>query len=249
MADQNGSRSRRLFGESILNKLGDNRLLALLPASDRERVVGLCRRGKGTIRDTVYRQDEEIADVYFPLSGMASLVLGNAEDDVSIEVGMIGNEGVVGAATFLGSKTSPTIAMWQASAEFLTISTKDFLAATASSAALSTVVARYTQALHNQITQSVLCNNVHPIEQRLCRWLLMTRDRVGMDELPLTQEFISQMLGTRRPSVTIAAGMLQQAGLITMRRGLITVVDRPGLEAGSCDCYGRVRGHFEELLA
>jgi len=116
------------------------------------------------------------------------------------------------------------------------------------SPALRALLGRYAVAVSAQMMQSVLCNSFHPIEQRLCRWLLMSHDRVGVDGLPLTQEFIAQMLGIRRPSVTVAAGQLQRAGLIRYRRGTITVLDRRSIETGACECYGTVRRDMESLL-
>jgi len=112
----------------------------------------------------------------------------------------------------------------------------------------SEVVRRYTQGMINQISQTTACNHVHSVQQRMCRWLLMTHDRVGADEFHLTQEFLAQMLGVRRPSVTVAAGLLQKAGLIAYQRGRIRIVDRPGLEQDACECYETVRHEFDRLL-
>jgi CRP-like cAMP-binding protein len=254
---ENGSASQQAHGapnsvptgKSPINKSGHNRLLSLLPVGDRERLVGRCRRESGETGAIIYPVRGAISNVYFPLSGMVSLVLANGESSTAIEVGMIGNEGIVGASTFLGAETSPTIAMWQVRGESLRMSASDLMAAAAQAGPLRSALAHYAQALLIQITQSVLCNNAHSVDQRLCRWLLMTHDRVGADDLPLTQEFLAQMLGSRRPSVTVAAGMLQKAGLITYHRGLIKVVSRQGLEAGACECYGVVRREFERLLA
>lgn len=189
-----------------------------------------------------------MADVYFPLSAMVSLVLGDSESQSSIEVGLVGNEGMIGVPAFLGAEKSPTLAVWQVGGDSLKMPAFEFIAATNKDARLRVGVTRYAQALQNQSTQLVLCNNAHSVDERLCRWLLMTQDRIGSDELPLTQEFLSQMLGTRRPSVTVAIGMLEKAGLVEHRRGLIHILNRAGLEDGACECYSALRRTFEELL-
>jgi CRP-like cAMP-binding protein len=132
--------------------------------------------------------------------------------------------------------------------EALRMRTDHFRAEIINGGPLPELIRRYTQAMVNQISQSVACNHLHSVQERMCRWLLMTHDRVGADEFPLTQEFLAQMLGVRRPSVTVVAGILQQAGLIRYRRGRIAILDRAGLEAASCECYGVVRREFDRLL-
>ena len=161
---------------------------------------------------------------------------------------MVGNEGMAGVTAFLGTWQSPTSAVWQVGGESYRMGADAFHEELKINASLSSLLGRYVHAVTSQILQSLVCSNFHPVEQRLCRWLLMAHDRVGMDELPLTQEFIAQMLGTRRPSVTVAAGILQSAGLITYRRGLIRVLDRPSIEKSACECYEIVRRECESLL-
>jgi CRP-like cAMP-binding protein len=233
---------------SVVNRTGQNQLLGLLPLSDRERTISRCERVAYDTRHVIYPQNGAITHVYFPLTGMISLVLHNGETGVAIEVGMVGNEGMAGLPAFLGSWKSHTQAIWQVGGEALKLAVKDFQPLLDSSAPLRTLLGRYVQAVCNLTTQSILCNNFHPVDERLCRWLLMTHDRVSMDELPLTHEFIAQMLGTRRPSVTVAAGMLQKAGLINFRRGRIRVVNRAALASAACECYEITRRETERLL-
>lgn len=232
-----------------INRSGENHLLSLLGTSERAYLMARCRRLPCEARQIVYRQGGPMPEAYFPLSAMASLVLSDAESRTSIEVGIVGNEGVVGMPLFLGAEKSPTEVVWQAAGECLRMPAHDFIAATDNGIRLRAVLTRYAQAQQAQTAQLVLCNNSHAVDERLCRWLLMTHDRVGEEELPLTQEFLSHMLGTRRPSVTVAAGMLEKAGLIENRRGHIRVVNRAGLEDGACECYGVLRRAFEELLS
>jgi CRP-like cAMP-binding protein len=232
---------------SRLNRSHQNHLIARLPLADRERLINRCERVTGRSRDVVYRQHGAITHVYFPLTGVVSLVLTGGDAD-SIEAGMVGNEGLVGLPGFFGSWISPTNAVWQVGGESYRMGAEAFQEEVGVNGLLRSLLGRYAQAGINHAMQSLLCNNFHPVEQRLCRWLLMTHDRVGADELPLTQEFIAHMLGIRRPSVTVAAGMLQSAGMITYRRGLIRVLDRPSIEKGACECYEAVKRDFETLL-
>jgi CRP-like cAMP-binding protein len=233
---------------SVVNRRGHNLLLGLLPLSDRERIISRCERVAYDSRHVIYAQNGAITHVYFPLTGMISLVLQSGESGVAIEVGMIGNEGMAGLPAFLGSWKSHTQAIWQVGGETLRVAASDFQELLDSSAPLRALLRRYVQAVCNLTTQSILCNNFHPVDERLCRWLLMAHDRVAMDELPLTHEFLAQMLGTRRPSVTVAAGILQKAGVISFRRGRIRLLDRAGLASAACECYELTRQETERLL-
>lgn len=226
---------------------GQNRLLASLPERDAQQITANAQRLSLSLKDVLLEPNEPITHVHFPLSGVMSLVLDTQEG--SVEVATIGNEGMVGTPLLLGSDRSPTRGFCQVPGDVLRVSAEDFKAALLRSSALHDLLHRYTQALINQISQSVACNHMHPIEQRMCRWLCMTHDRVGIDEFSLTQEFLSQMLGVRRPSVTVVAGMLQKAGLIAYNRGRISVIDREALEAGACECYRTVRDEFDRLFA
>jgi CRP-like cAMP-binding protein len=231
-----------------VNNRGENRLLSLLPQGDRKRILARCDRLSLDIRIVLYEANGDMAHVYFPLSGMISLVL-NTQDGQTIEVGSIGNEGMLGTPLVLGSDKSPVEALIQVQGDVLRMTAKDFLRELKRSSALRDAAQRFAQALMTQISQSVACNRVHPVEERICRWLLMTHDRVGLDDMVLTQQFVSQMLGVRRPSVTVVAGALQKAGLIRYTRGKMTILNRKGLEAGACECYQIVRRESERLLA
>jgi CRP-like cAMP-binding protein len=233
---------------SAVNPLGQNRLLQLLPTAERERVLAHCKNGTIPRPTVLYEAGSEIREVYFPVSGMVSLVI-TSEEGQTVEIGTVGNEGLLGTQIALGAERSHVEAIVQVSGEFLRLPRDDFESELKNGGILRTVVARFAQAITNQIAQSVLCNRIHSVDERLCRWFLMTHDRVGTDDIMLTQQFIAQMLGVRRPSVTVAAGMLQKAGLITYSRGKLTIVDRAGLEAGACECYEIVRQETTRLLA
>jgi CRP-like cAMP-binding protein len=154
----------------------------------------------------------------------------------------------MGTPVFLGSDRSPTKAIAQIPGEALRMEAKVFQKEMGRGGPFYGLVQRYTQAMINQISQSTVCNHRHSVQKRMCRWLLMSHDRVGTDEFPLTQEFLAQMLGVRRPTVTAVAGLLQKAGLITYHRGRLTVLDRKGLEAASCECYEVVAKELDRLL-
>ena len=231
-----------------VNFSGHNQLLALLPAEERKRILASAERLSLDRRVVLYEAGSEIEEVYFPLGGMISLVIGSEEGE-TVEIGTIGNEGMLGTPLVLGAGRSHVEAVIQVAGEFLRLGRPAFEAGLAQGGALKAVAQRFAQALTNQVAQSVLCNRVHSVEERLCRWFLMAHDRVGADEIELTQGFVAQMLGVRRPSVTVAVGMLQKAGLITYSRGRLVVLDRKGLEAGACECYEIVRQETERLLA
>ncbi len=226
---------------------GENRLLAALPKGDHARLVPELEQVSLGVKDVLYEADAPITHVYFPLNGVMSLVI-EMKDGRTVEVGTVGNEGMVGTPVFLGAEESPTRAFSQVPGDALRMRVGAFKAEVSNGGPLQDLVRRYTQAMVNQISQSVACNHLHSVEQRMCRWLLMTHDRVGGGEFPLTQEFLAQMLGVRRPSVSVVAGILQKAGLIQYHRGRMAILDRPGLEAASCECYEVVRKEFDRLL-
>lgn len=232
---------------SPVNRPGENRLLALLPETERRRLLQHAEKVTAGGRDVIHKTNIPISHVYFPLSGMVSLVM-STKDGATLEVGTIGNEGMVGMPVFFGAERSPMEGIWQVGGDAFRTTTKEFLQHLQQGGALRSVLQLFSQALLNQISQSVVCNRLHPVEQRLCRWLLMTHDRAGADDFPLTQQFVAQMLGVRRPSVTVAAGLLQLRGLIRYNRGNLTVLDRARLEKGSCECYELVRLESERLL-
>jgi CRP-like cAMP-binding protein len=171
------------------------------------------------------------------------------EDGVTAEMGLIGNEGAVGTALFLGGETMPHRAVVLAPGDAMRLRASVLLHEFRRGGTLQQALLLHTQALMTQICQTAVCNRVHSVEQRLCRWILLCRDRIKSDELLMTQEFIASMLGGRRQSVTVAAGRLQDAGLIQYSRGHIQVLDQSGLEAAACECYRIVRAECDRLLA
>jgi CRP-like cAMP-binding protein len=224
-----------------------NRLLTALPPEAQARLLPHLERVALRLKDILYEPNEPIRHVYFPLNGVTSL-LSLADDGQAVEVGTVGNEGLVGLAVFLGAERTPGRALSQVPGEALRMTTEAFTAATTPEGPLRALLHRYTQALMVEMAQSAACNRLHPMAQRCARWLLMTHDRVEADQFLLTQEFLAQMLGERRAQVNAAAGRLRQAGLIRYTRGTITVLNRPGLEEAACQCYGIIKTEYDRLL-
>jgi CRP-like cAMP-binding protein len=224
-----------------------NRLLTSLPPKVlldlRPRLVSVDL----ALRQPLYNSDTAIEAVYFPESGMISMV-ANLEDGVQAEVGLIGHEGMLGISLMTGVDTPFSESMVQMPGTAWRMGVGDFRREFEANAPFRALLLRYNGALHAQVAQTAACNGRHGLEQRLARWLLMARDRADEDELPLTQEFIAMMLGVHRPSVTVTAGILQRAGLIRYSGGRITVLDRDSLEAASCECYRAVQRRFSVLL-
>jgi CRP-like cAMP-binding protein len=185
--------------------------------------------------------------VYFIESGVGSLVNTMANGDAA-EVGTIGNEGMVGLPLVLGDDRAPTSVYVQVPGAGLRMKATLFTKELAQSASMRMLMLRYTHAFFNQVAQSAACNHFHTIQQRCCRWLLMTHDRMQSDEFLLTQEFLAMMLGVQRTGVTAAAGVLQRNGLIRYKRGNVTMIDRQGLKDRSCECYGVSKKEFDRLL-
>jgi CRP-like cAMP-binding protein len=233
--------------DAPLNQNGTNHLLLLLPPNERERVLALCEAQTLEIETVLYKAGGSMDHVYFPLSSMVSLVI-DSEDGGTIEVGVVGNEGLVGTPIALGGTTSHVRAVIQVAGKILRMKTKDFRVELERSTRFVDLVQRFAQALTVQISQSVMCNRLHSVEERTCRWILMAHDRAGTDKLHLTQAFLAEMLGIRRPSVTVAAGMLHKAGLISYSRGILTILDRPRLEEAACECYAVVDRELHALL-
>jgi CRP-like cAMP-binding protein len=226
-----------------------NRLLSALPEEDYARLNEHLRR-----RDVAQKQDmggagQRIDEVHFPVDAVVS-ILTRMDDGPSVEIATIGNEGVVGlTVAWGGDATNPReVATVQAPGEVMSMGAGAFRAELQRQGALASLVERYTQAFFSQVSQQVACNGLHSVEQRCARWLLLTHDRVGTDEFPMTHEFLAQMLGVRRASVTVTAGILQRAGFVEFRRGRVTVVDREGLEGSACECYGVTREVYDRLL-
>lgn len=225
----------------------ENRLLSALPSRDLARL----RRGHLTTvtlkqKDSVWQPNKLIETVYFPLDAVVS-VLAVADGGV-VEVATIGNEGVVGLPVFLGAQSSPGMAFCQVPGRAECLTAKVFLREARRGGALRRLLQLYCQGFMVQVSQATVCNRLHSAERRLARWLLIVADRVGRQEFPLTHEFMAQMLGVRRATVTETAGSLQRADLIRYRRGRITIRDRAGLELAACECYRIVRDEFDRLL-
>ena len=230
-----------------LESRGRNQILAALPREDAARVYAAIEPVTFALGDILYEPGEPLAHLYFPTSCIVSL-LYSMEDGATAEMGLAGNDGVVGVALFLGGNTTPNRAMVAMAGAALRMRAASLREEFARGGALQRLLLRYTQSLITQISQTAVCNRLHAMEKRLCRWLLLCHDRVASDQLPMTQEFISNMLGGRRESVTVAAGRLQDAGLIHYSRGHIRILNRGGLEAAACECYQTVRRELDRLL-
>jgi CRP-like cAMP-binding protein len=224
-----------------------NGLLSALPPANLARLRPKLHFVELPFNQTLYSMDGALDTVLFPESGMVSL-LATLDDGEQIEVGIAGREGLVGLPLVFGDDRSLVEARVQMEGTALRIGAAAFRDEMEQSDALRTLLLRYALAFHAQITLSAACNARHAIEQRLARWLLIAHDRVEANDFPMTHEFIPMMLGVRRPGVTIAAGILQKAGLIHYARGRMAVTDRPGLEAASCECYHTARREFARLL-
>ncbi len=225
-----------------------NRLLAALPEPRLQRLLPALEAVELTWKRPLYEAHAPIRFVHFPLTGVTSLVTA-MKDGAVVELATIGNEGLVGLPAFLGVEVSPMTAFVQVPGAALRMRAEVLQEEVRNGGALSEILRRYTQAFFVQLAQSSACNRRHSIDERCARWLLMTHDRVEADEFLLTQEFLSQMLGVRRATVTVAAGLLQKAGLISYRRGRITVLDRGGLEEAACECYRIIKKEYDRLLS
>ena len=225
-----------------------NLILAALPREEQARL----RSHQETVRLTkgkvLYDAGDTIRHLYFPLGGMISL-LSTTRDGASIEVGMIGNEGVAGLPVLLGINSAPYRVLVQIPGNAVRMRAETVKKVFDEAGLLHTLLLKYTHTLLTQIAQSAACNRFHTVEKRLCRWLLISRDRIHSDNIYLTQEFLSHMLGVPRTSVTTVAGKLQRAGFIRYSRGKIQIVDRPAMEAESCECYEIIREDIRHFLA
>jgi CRP-like cAMP-binding protein len=224
-----------------------NRILDRLPRRELARIRKALTEIDAAIRGQIYEPNKPFEHVYFPETAIASVV-NVLEDGSEIEVATVGYEGMVGLPVFFGTNQSPARSFWQVAGSAFRLDAAFLEKEKRSGSPLAAALGLYTQGFFAQIAQSVTCNRLHNLEQRCARWLLMTHDRVDGNEFSLTQEFLAVMLGVRRAGVSVAAGTLQDAGLIRYRRGSIRVVDRAGLEAAACECYGVVRGQFDRLF-
>jgi CRP-like cAMP-binding protein len=224
-----------------------NRLLAAMPAADYEALLPSLEHVPMPLGQAVYESGETQGYVYFPTDCIVSLLYVLA-DGATAEIAVTGNEGLVGIALFMGGETTPSRAVVQSAGHGFRLRALLLKKEFERGGSLQHLLLRYTQALITQMTQTAVCNRHHSVDQQLCRWLLLSLDRLRDNKLVMTQELIANMLGVRREGVTEAAGNLQAEGLIEYSRGKITVVDRPRLEARVCECYGVVKREYDRLL-
>jgi CRP-like cAMP-binding protein len=225
-----------------------NRLLAALPADDFGRLLPFLKTVPIRIKQVLHKNGEPLRAVYFLNGGVASITTA-LMDGTTVEAATVGNEGMVGIEAFLSvdaiAPGETLIQVPDTSAEMLSV--EDFRRELAERGALHDLMGRYTQTVIAQMMQSTACNALHQVPQRCARWLLMTHDRMHEQDFTLSHEFLAVMLGVQRPTVSVVAGTLQEAGLIRYIHGRVTVRDRKGLEAASCECYPVIRAHFDRL--
>ena len=225
----------------------ENRLLAALPSDEFERLLPSLHEVSFSLGEVIYEFGGHLNYVYFPTTSIVSL-LYTMENGATAEMGLTGNDGVVGIALFMGGGTMPNRAIVQSAGGALRMQAKVLQDEFAQGGKFQQLLLRYTQALITQISQTAVCNRLHSVEQQLCRWLLLSHDRVQADELIMTQELIADMLGVRREGVTVAAGRLQDERAISYVRGRIKILDRQKLEQTVCECYRVVKDEFDRLL-
>jgi CRP-like cAMP-binding protein len=224
-----------------------NRLLSALTPADYKRLAPHMETVHLEMKHPAFEPNQPIEYAYFPLTGIAS-ILTVMKGGKAVEVATIGNEGMVGLPLFLGVNITPSQAFTQVPGDSIRIKAEAFQKEVGRQGGFAKMLQIYTQALLVQISQGMACNGIHSIEQRAARWLLMTHDRVAAQKFPLLQEFLGQMLGARRASVSEVASKLQKAGLIRYSRGVIEILNRAGLEAVSCECYDVIQQEFDRLL-
>jgi CRP-like cAMP-binding protein len=223
-----------------------NRLLAKLPVEEYERLAPHLQAVNFDLGDIIYQSGGHIDYIYFPTDCIVSL-LYTMENGTSAEIGIVGREGVIGIALFMGGDTMPNRALVQSAGASLRMKAQFLRDEFKRGGDFHRLLLRYTQALVTQISQTAVCNRLHSVDQQLCRWLLLSHDRLQTNELVMTHDMIANMLGTRREGVTVAAGKLQDAGLINYYRGRIKIIDRVGLEETVCECYKVVKDEFDRL--
>ncbi len=234
-------------GTAAAHRPQHNHLLGALPAADYARLESHLELVPMRLGEVLYEPGMALRHVYFPTTSIVSL-LYVMEDGASAEIAILGNEGILGISLFMGGETTPSRAVVQSAGHGYRLRAQLLKDEFGRFGPMMHLLLRYTQALITQMSQTAVCNRHHSIDQQLCRWLLLSLDRLSSNELAMTQELIANMLGVRREGVTEAAGKLQDAGLIRYQRGKITVIDRPGLEARCCECYEVVKREFERLL-
>lgn len=224
-----------------------NHLLDALPQPEFDRLMPSLELVQMKLGDALYESGGRLQHVYFPTTAIVSL-LYVMEDGASAEIAVVGNEGILGISLFMGGETTPSRAVVQSAGWGYRLKAQILKHEFNLGGPMMRLLLRYTQALITQMSQTAVCNRHHSVEQQLCRWLLLSLDRLPGDELTMTQELIANMLGVRREGVTEAAGKLQRAGLIDYSRGHIKVLNRPGLESRVCECYQVVKTEFDRLL-
>ena len=225
-----------------------NHLLAALPTAEFEPIAEHLELVPLLLGQMLYEPDGQLQHAYFPTTSIVSLHYV-MESGASAETAGVGNEGVVGISLFMGGNTTPSSAVVQTAGHAYRLGRRELMQEFNRAGLLQRLLLRYTQALITQMAQTAVCNRHHSLEQQLCRWLLLTLDRLPSNELIMTQELVASMLGVRREGITEAAGNLQRAGLISYRRGHIAVIDRAGLETHACECYAVVKKELDRLLS
>ena len=225
-----------------------NHLLAALPTVEFERLAPHLELVPMLLGEVLYEPGGQLQHVYFPTTAIISLHYV-MESGSSAEIAGVGNEGMLGISLFMGGDTTPSSAVVQVAGHGYRLQARLLKEEFNRAGLMQRLLLRYTQALVTQMSQTAACNRHHSVEQQLCRWLLLTLDRLSSNELVMTQELVANALGVRREGITEAAGILQRAGIIRYRRGHIAVLDRSGLEAGACECYAVVRKELDRLLS
>ena len=226
----------------------ENLLLAALPDAERERLAPYLRYVVLDYQQVLIEPNQEITDLYFPYDAITSTIQEMSDGD-SVETGLMGVEGFVGVQLWLRSRTTPTRTLVQVPGSAHTMRATDFIRQVRDTdSPLNELCAKYTHGFLVMTSQTAACNRLHPVNERLCRWLKLVHNRVGRDEFPLRQEFVAQMLGVHRPTVSMAANMLQQAGLIKYSRGQMQIVDPDGLRNGSCECLELIEKQFQKMF-
>ncbi|MBW4504536.1 MAG: Crp/Fnr family transcriptional regulator [Scytonema hyalinum WJT4-NPBG1] len=225
----------------------ENKILAALSAAEYQRLIPHLERVNLSLHQVLYEAGEPITHVYFLDQGICSLVCIQ-EDGSTVEAGIVSNDGMVGLPVIWGGNWTTTTAFIQVASGGIRMKAEHLIAEFKRGGELQSLLLRYTQALFTLVTQTAACNRLHTIEERLARWLLLVADRVQSNTFPLTQEFIAQMLGCRRSGVTVAAGTLSRAGMISYKRGNINILNREDLEQTSCECYSIIKNEYARLL-
>jgi CRP-like cAMP-binding protein len=232
---------------ALIHDPQQNQLLAALSVDERARIYPHLRLVPMPLGKVLYESGDLLRHVYFPIDSIVSLLYVLA-DGASAEISVVGNEGLIGIALFMGGETTPSRAIVQSSGHAYRLIGQALKDEFHRNGAMQVLLLRYTQALITQMAQTAVCNRHHSVDQQLCRWLLLSLDRLTANRLTMTQELIANMLGVRREGVTEAAGKLQKLGVIKYSRGEITVMDRPKLEKLCCECYAVVRKESDRLL-